>query len=283
MQFGQQDLALRKPVRDRKEAISAALIGIATLAALAFGWASRDNRLIDPEHGVGYWLGITGAGMMVTLLLYPLRKRIRALSSIGSVGFWFRTHMILGLGGPLLILYHSRFSFGALNSAVALWAMLVVAGSGLIGRFFYGRVHRGYSGRKLEIRGLLEEVGALETMLAGNFDQSVGIHDQLIAFERAAVRAGSSFWHSAAAVIALGWSTRRAHARLACEIRRSSIDRMKRGLLIAQSATFFQAVRRAAEFAFYDRMLKLWHLLHLPLFVILVASVILHVVAVHQY
>jgi len=166
---------------------------------------------------------------------------------------------------------------------VALWAMLVVAGSGLIGRFFYGRVHQGYSGRKLEIRGLLGEVEALEAVLAGNFDHTLGIHEKLAAYEQAAVRAGSSFWRSAASVVALGWSTRRSHRDLVRRIRASNIDRMKRDLLIAQSATFFQAVRRAAEFAFYDRMLKLWHLLHLPLFVVLVASVILHVVAVHQY
>ena len=46
---------------------------------------------------------------------------------------------------------------------------------------------------------------------------------------------------------------------------------------------YFEAVRRAAEFAFYDRLLRLWHLLHLPLFIVLVAATILHIVAVHMY
>ena len=45
----------------------------------------------------------------------------------------------------------------------------------------------------------------------------------------------------------------------------------------------FEAVRRAAEFAFYDRLLRLWHLLHLPLFFVLVAAAILHVIAVNMY
>jgi hypothetical protein len=46
---------------------------------------------------------------------------------------------------------------------------------------------------------------------------------------------------------------------------------------------FFKSVRRAAEFAFYDRLLRLWHLMHLPLFFLLVAAALLHIVAVHMY
>lgn len=48
-------------------------------------------------------------------------------------------------------------------------------------------------------------------------------------------------------------------------------------------ADYFEAVRRAAEFAFYNRLLRLWHLFHLPLFFVLVAAAVLHVVAVHMY
>ena len=40
----------------------------------------------------------------------------------------------------------------------------------------------------------------------------------------------------------------------------------------AAHLTYFTAVRRAGEFAFYDRMLRLWHILHLPLFFILIAT-----------
>jgi hypothetical protein len=55
--------------------------------------------------------------------------------------------MIMGIGGPLLILMHSTFQVGSLNAAVALYSMLLVAGSGVVGRFIYVRVHRGLSRR----------------------------------------------------------------------------------------------------------------------------------------
>lgn len=250
--------------------------------AVLFGWLHRHDKWLDPHAGTGYALGIIGGSLMLVLLVYPIRKRTRsAPRAVGSVGFWFRLHMMLGLIGPLAILYHSRFTWGALNSAFALGAMIIVASSGLIGRFFYSRVHRGYSDRKLEVRALKAEMDEkLATLLQSGGGQSdlIGL---IQPFEDRAVRAGGNFWSSAAAVVGLGIETRRMHRCLLARAPRGA-DRhtiQLRELL----DEYFEAVRRAAEFAFYDRLLRLWHLLHLPLFILLVAAALLHVVAVHMY
>ncbi|MEQ1547047.1 MAG: hypothetical protein ABL918_00195 [Chakrabartia sp.] len=265
--------------------------GIGVAGLLVYGWLTRGDTSINPENGIGYALGIIGGSMMLLLLIYPFRKRIRYLSAIGSVGFWFRFHMLLGLLGPVAVLYHSRYSWGALNSAVALTAMLIVAGSGLIGRFLYSRVHRGYSGRKIEVRALLLEMRELlESLTELGHDGEVA-QARLVPFEHQAVAAGTGFWTSAKAVIQLGVSTRTAQRQLKREILNAPTPggiaeegmRIARQKLLAQSAHFFQAVRRAGEFAYYDRMLRLWHILHLPLFFILVATAILHIIAVHMY
>jgi hypothetical protein len=256
--------------------------GIVLTAMLIYGWLHRHDRWIDPETGIGYWLGIIGGSLMLLLLVYPFRKRIRFLKAIGSVGFWFRFHMLLGLLGPLAILYHARYSWGALNSAVAMTAMLIVAGSGLIGRFLYSRVHRGYSGRKLEMRAMLHEMHEVLDSLSGLGEAGTRVQARLVPFEQQAVAAGSGFWTSASAVLGIGISTRRAQMVVRRELR-DATTRETRAKIISQSATFLHSVRCAAEFAFYDRMLRLWHLLHLPLFFILVATAIIHVVAVHMY
>lgn len=263
------------------ERIVSLLVIWAVAAAIVYGWLHRHERWIDPERGLGYALGIIGGSLMLILLAYPLRKRVRPASrAAGSVGFWFRLHMLLGLLGPLAILYHARFSWGALNSAFALGAMIVVSGSGLIGRYFYSRVHRGYSGRKLELRALREE---MDEKLAGLAERGLpgeAIMERLQPFEAQAVRAGGSFWAGAWAVVGLGVRTRRAHARLRRELAGAERSRVQARALLDD---YFEAVRRAAEFAFYDRLLRLWHLLHLPLFVLLVAAALLHIVAVHMY
>ena len=60
---------------------------------------------------------------MLVLLLYSLRKRYTWLRFLGPTPSWFRFHMVLGILGPLCILYHSNFTTGATNSNVALFAM----------------------------------------------------------------------------------------------------------------------------------------------------------------
>jgi len=100
---------------------------VALAAALVAGWMNRDEEYLVPGSGIGYWLGIAGASMMLLLLLYPLRKRLRAGRVIGSVAFWFRLHMIFGLVGPTLVVFHSNFKFGSFNSNVAMAAMLIAA------------------------------------------------------------------------------------------------------------------------------------------------------------
>ena len=252
------------------------LAGVA--GAIALGWLHRHDSWIDPERGLGYALGIAGGTMMLILLGYPIRKRVRATRrAAGSVGFWFRFHMLLGLIGPLAILFHSRFTFGALNSAVALGAMIVVASSGLIGRFFYSRVHRGYSDRKLELRALKRDMDAMLAAIETGGLQRRDVIERLQGFEDCAVRAGDAFWSSASAVLGLGIRSRLAEWRLRRELRSAP------PALRATLAHFFQALRRAGEFAFFDRLLRLWHLLHLPLFILLIAAVLLHIVAVHMY
>jgi hypothetical protein len=46
---------------------------------------------------------------------------------------------------------------------------------------------------------------------------------------------------------------------------------------------YFGAVNKAATLAFYERLLSLWHVLHVPLFILLVLTAIVHVIAVHLY
>ena len=274
-------VSLGKLSAQRIEQIVSLLVGLGVAVTLAWGWSRRTALPFDPDHGFGYALGIVGGTMMLILLGYPLRKRTRPTTRApGSIGFWFRLHMLLGLLGPMAVLFHSRFSWGALNSAVALGAMIVVASSGLIGRFFYARVYQGYSNRKLELRTLKQEMQALiEHFRDEGFPQDAFLH-RLQPFEDRAVQAGSAFWTSAGAVAGLSIETRLEYRRLRRVLVRPGHGKTDVDALLR---AFFDAVRRAAEFAFYDRLLRLWHLLHLPLFILLVAAAILHIVAVHMY
>ena len=118
--------------------------------ALCIGWLIKDRGILTPEEGIGYWLGIVGGSLMLILLLYPAGKKSKIMRRLGLVKHWFRVHMIFGLVGPLLILYHCNFRVDALNSKVAFYSMLAVAASGIVGKHFYTRIHRGLYGKRAD-------------------------------------------------------------------------------------------------------------------------------------
>jgi len=268
----------------------------ATLAALIVaGWMNRNEGHLTPESGIGYWLGIGGAGSMLLLLLYPLRKRLKVLRLLGGVAFWFRVHMILGLVGPALILFHSNFQLGSLNSNVALFAMLTVATSGLVGRYLYSKVHLGLYGRKVAVKEIVTDADSLRRLLGDGVPASKRIAEELDAFVRSALipRTGAlaNLWRA----LVLTVRARIIRRKLSVEIRslikrdakrRGWSRRMRRDRIaaaLAYMAQYLAAVRKAATFAFYERLLALWHVLHLPLFFLLVLTAVIHVVAVHFY
>jgi len=121
---------------------------IVVAVVIVWGMHARLERYITPQRGIGYWLGITGGSMMLLLLMYSARKRVSWLRWMGSIPAWFEFHMVLGVVGPLLILFHSNFSLGATNSNVALICMLLVAGSGVVGRYIYTRLMRIWTATK---------------------------------------------------------------------------------------------------------------------------------------
>src|ERR1700716_3902222 len=136
---------------------------------VAWGMHAHLERYITPQRGFGYALGIVGGSLMLLLFTYSARKHFRWLAFLGPTVGWFRFHMLLGVAGPLCILYHSNFHLGATNSNVALISMLTVAGSGVMGRYIYSRIHHGVYGSKLtlgELRSGSENLQAVSRSVA---------------------------------------------------------------------------------------------------------------------
>jgi len=275
---------------------SQALRGYILLTLLIIvGYLLREYSPITPEFGVGYWLGIVGGSMMLSLLIYPLRKRIRWLHVLGPTKHWFRMHMIFGLVGPLLILYHCNFTIGSINSRVALYCMLLVAGSGIIGRHFYAKIHLGLYGRKTSLK-------ELQTKLADSVAQSRGLAKLIPkAVERMSRLSnemqGCRITQTLGVRRSLRWTfthrfmqlsllltARRELLAAAAKSPRIEHDYYR---LLRSSARYINnhvsLVGRVAQFSFYERLFALWHVLHLPIFFMMIISAVFHVLAVHMY
>jgi len=272
----------------------ARLFGIAAVLALAWGYTGHLDRYITPERGLGYALGIIGGSMMLLLLVYPARKRASWLKWVGGIPGWFKFHMVLGVLGPVLVLFHTNFRLGATNSNVALICMLAVAGSGLVGRYIYGRMFGNFTDRQTSVTDLQrnadslrrqtsstavlpELIGAIELEEKRLYEPSPSLLVTLLHAMTAGVRTALARWR-----------LERLIRRMVIQAARQSPTMAAHGPRLAATAYAYavrrlDANRRLAEHRFYVRMFSLWHVVHVPFFIMLLVAGIVHVISVNVY
>jgi hypothetical protein len=268
----------------------------AAIAAIVIGFYLKRKEIFVPGEGVGYKLGIAGGISMLVLLFYPMAKRSTWLGFQKNSVLWLRAHMLLGTLGPMLIFYHANFSMGAINSNVALISMIIVAVSGVVGRFIYTRVHTGMSYTKLDLGSLL----ANSSRLLADVGQDVGPSSAAVAKEMAdfaerVVPKTQSIIPNLFAAVTMPYRKSTARYRIMTELRKAirkaaiaenwSRDVEKNRLAAARLDVleFLACVSKASQLSFWERMFSFWHVLHVPFFFLLLVSGVLHVIAVHIY
>jgi hypothetical protein len=271
------------------------VIYLALCALIVGTWQISRLGLFKAGDDMGYWIGVVGAVMMLLLFSYPLRKHFRFAKSWGKVKWWFLVHMLLGIGGPLLILLHSTFHIGSLNAGVALYSMLIVAGSGVIGRCIYARVNRGLRGEKTDLKALQAKAGLDQQDVRSRLSFAPEVEARLKAFEQDELAAKAGWLTHLRRVFWLPFTQwlvyRHCAADLAAPLRRlaahsqwSPADLARRELLAKKMVRrYLNAVVRVAQYTAYERLFSLWHVAHIPFVYLLIISAIVHVIAVHAY
>lgn len=259
------------------------------------GWQYRGNVYITPEEGPGYMLGIAGGSMMLLLLVYPLRKHLRWTRTMGPVRHWFLAHMLMGILGPVCILYHCNFQLGSTNGNIALFSMLLVAVSGLVGRYFYTRIHYGLYGKKADLEHLSSDAAMARSFMDKTFEASPELHIRLQDLERQAVAPLHGYIAGVARIFAVNLKSRWYAITAGPALRRASIHSSWGVQLTAEQRrvyyrharyylhAYLETVRKVAGLSFYERLFSLWHILHLPFFFMLLITGFVHVYAVHMY
>jgi hypothetical protein len=283
-------------------------IGMVALITVAGYSVLYPQTLFKPGarmFDTGYNLGLAGGIMMLVLLLYPVRKRIRLFQNWGPLPFWFRWHMVLGVLGPMTIIFHSTYHVyipylnptGSPNAAVAMFSMLIVSASGTFGRFFYTKIHHGLYGRQAtvsEIHAELEQSGDIETRLSFAPAVEKSLEDFRARAERHAKHLNVDITNFIAIGIRakmLSWSlSREVHRILRAQAREKHLSAAQRTEMKKQVhdyrhaiESYLGAVRNVAQFGAYERLFSWWHIFHIPLVYMMVFSAFYHVYAVHAY
>lgn len=264
------------------------LFAALVVLAVVRGIQVRDEYYLAPDHGLGYALGIIGASLMLALMLYPMRKNLRFMRSWGPVRHWFRLHMVLGVIGPLCILFHCNFSLGAVNSNMALLCMSMMVASGLVGRYIYTRIHYGLYGERANLQDLQRSQLIEAALLREDEARHGSAAARAIVAELQALEAFvapprtplGGLWR----VVSFAIRSRRVHWRLRARLRQlPTVAAADAERLAAHAESHLETLRRIAGFSFFERLFSMWHALHLPIFFMLVVTGLVHVWAVNNY
>lgn len=292
-----QQMEHRKPqAKTRSKEHGWKIFLLVICVVLAIGYFISTQNYYKPGDDVGYNMGLVGGLMLLALLLYPLRKRVRFLRSLGILPTWFKWHMIFGILAPTLILFHSTFHIGSINAGMALGAMLLVAGSGVFGRFFYTKIHKGLYGRQATLKEAQDEMEKTGSVKSLSFAPEIEKKLNEFRAVTASVSKGGStgLLHFATIGIKAALLSRSLVKVLRHTMYSQASEKNWNAAQMKQLEQMFEeskkqiefiinAVRDVAQFHTYERLFSWWHIFHIPLVYLLIFSGIFHVISVHMY
>lgn len=272
-----------------------ALAGFAVITAtLGLSWFSWENDYaIVGDADTVYNYGLIGGIMMLVILLYALRKRLDFMKRLGDITYWYYIHFTLGIVSPVLIVLHTNFQLRSINATVAFVAVLLVVGSGFLGRYIYTRASYGVSYME-------REMASLEKMNAGGIFTSklpivIDLEKRVMAFRDRTLQTPVGAVQIVSATITTGL-----RCRLFLVKASRDLGRIMRTIARTESwndavlqrrvedegrslNAYMRLVRSIATAQAFEQLAAKWRLLHVPILYLLALAVAAHVIAVHMY
>ena len=245
-------------------------------------WFFWDEEYLSHDEDLVYNLGLTGGILLLFQFVYSMRKRIPALRRLGSLKVWFAIHTAVGIGGPLVIIIHSRFDISSINGGVAFFSMLLVVFSGMVGRYLYSKINFDFAGERARLKSLHEQLHV--HVLTANPRAAQVLAQPLKAFMLHAFAAPGGFFAAMKQAVTIGMEGSVLHARL-------TGDRPATGAhvppLLEQEKmvlrAYINAVARLARYNAFKHLFALWRVAHVPVIYFLLVAGLAHVLAVHMY
>ena len=262
---------------------------VLTLAGAPYYLQAMGSRVRSPLHAwfrsggrIGQSLGIVALLSFLFLWLYPVRKRVRALSRLGALPGWLRIHTMVGFFLPWVVALHAAWRFSGL-AGLAFFAMLIVWASGIVGRYLYRRIPRNQQGVEMT----LDQVASRRRELLLEISTFTGLSPQEIeaaTLGRLAPSSNPGFLGTLGRFVADDWirrqtsrDLRRLAARSGKALPRNHdawhriLDLTRQQVALEQQARLLEATRR---------IFRHWHAAHLPVGITALLAVFVHVVVV---
>lgn len=234
-----------------------------------------DYATLKPSGSWGHGFGIFGSLLMIIgVLIYILRKRVRSLSRLGLLKHWLEFHIFLCTLGPLLILFHTSFKFGGLV-AISFWSMVAVFLSGIIGRFIYIQIPRSIEGRELTLNEVREMKSNLGEVLSSGYKLDEMSYNLIIDSTRkkAEIGEGILFWRYTKNYFD-DFSTLR---KVKSTLRSQGLNKTEVRQVLRLVRNEISINRKIDRLLFMQNLFRYWHVAHLPFAIIMLIIMIIHV------
>lgn len=279
--------------KSRRETRMVVLFLLVVLGIIGYSWSLWAGINFTADGDFHYNSGLIGGIMMLVVLFYAVIKRMKFLRKVGKMEIWYYIHLIGGIAGPILIVYHSSFQLKAVNSTVAFISMLLIVASGFVGRYFYTRVGYTLHRRLLEIKETEQNV--VQSLRGHNNEIAYGLERRLANFALACLAGPKTILQMPLRLLAIRTEATKCYVISADELTRmlkweaqeagwtveQFNERLKEEKRIIRQ--HINAVVDIARIHIWERVLVRWRSLHIPLLYILLITGLLHVLAVHMY
>lgn len=220
-----------------------------------------------PAGVLGHGLGILGTSMIIFgVVIYIARKRYNFMSNYIRLKYLLEFHIFLCFLGSILVLFHTSFKFGGIVS-IAFWSMVAVVISGIIGRYIYVQIPRSIEGRELSLKEVQELRSSLNAEISTYGTQLEPI--QLL-IEQARELNSLSPVHFINSNITLGKIKKKMKLlNLNAERETKALSSIKLEISLSQRIDRLQTMQK---------LLKYWHVAHMPFALIMLVIVIIHII-----
>ena len=230
---------------------------------------SLEERFYHPQYAwfkssgiYGQGLGIIGTLMILFgVAIYIARKRYNFLSRYLRLKYLLEFHIFLCVLGPVLVLFHTAFKFGGIVS-IAFWSMVAVVLSGVLGRYIYIQIPRSIEGRELNLNEVKDMKTDLASVLVEKFNLTTNIIDMILSI--------TNNQNSANTKISI--------RSLSTVLKSNNLPKKERTTILKMVKKEKNLSGKIERLHTMQKLLKYWHVLHMPFALIMLVIVIIHII-----
>lgn len=237
----------------------------------------RDHPLHDwfrPGAGIGLMVAIIGSALMFVMLLYSLRKLLGTVEFLGPATWWLRFHMLCGILGPVFIVLHAGFVWPTGIVAVGFWCMILVALSGVFGRYLFGHFPRAAASRRLDLQYAEKALTDLRSLLVAETHDADG---ERIAEALRLARDLHDEPRTLLGLLLIDIEVSRRAELVRLHLHKASLPPRVRKKATAILVRQLRMKRSVASWEVARRMFRYWHLFHQPLAMAMYAIAAWHI------